>query len=150
MRLTAPDSGCARKDVSYADFALLEGGCGVARCCVDKGGEVFVPGAAQTMSSPVAPGFSTASARPAKPRAGVLRRLTSRPLAVIGLAIIALTVAGALFAPWLTAYHPNEQFFDGLTLEGAPLPPDADFWLGHRPARPRPRSPASSTARAPR
>ncbi|WP_244431201.1 MULTISPECIES: ABC transporter permease [Phyllobacteriaceae] len=66
----------------------------------------------------------------AKRRAGVLGRLLKRPLAVIGLIIIALTVAGAVFAPWLTAYNPNEQLFDGLTLEGSPLPPNAAFWLG--------------------
>jgi len=60
----------------------------------------------------------------------VFGRLLTRPLAVIGLVIIAITVVGAIFAPWLTAYDPNEQLFDGLTLEGAPLPPDAAFWLG--------------------
>jgi ABC-type dipeptide/oligopeptide/nickel transport system permease component len=27
-------------------------------------------------------------------------------------------------------YDPSQQFFDGLTLEGAPLPPSARFWLG--------------------
>ncbi|MFE0014469.1 ABC transporter permease [Mesorhizobium sp. NPDC059054] len=67
---------------------------------------------------------------PAKRRVGVLGRLLKRPLAVIGLIIIAVTVLGAIFAPWLTAYDPNEQLFDGLTLEGAPLPPNAAFWLG--------------------
>jgi peptide/nickel transport system permease protein len=27
-------------------------------------------------------------------------------------------------------YKPSEQFFDGLTLEGSPLPPGARFWFG--------------------
>ncbi|MCG7503496.1 ABC transporter permease [Mesorhizobium retamae] len=67
---------------------------------------------------------------PVKRRPGVLGLLLKRPLAVIGLIIIAITVLGAVFAPWLTAYDPNEQLFDGLTLEGAPLPPNAAFWLG--------------------
>jgi peptide/nickel transport system permease protein len=67
---------------------------------------------------------------PAKARAGVWRRLVRRPLALTGLVIIAITVAGALLAPYLTGYDPNEQMFDGLTLEGAPLPPSATFWLG--------------------
>ena len=67
---------------------------------------------------------------PAKPRKGVWRRLLQRKLAVLGLIIIFITVAGAIFAPWLTPYHPDEQLFDGLTLEGAPLPPNANFWLG--------------------
>ncbi|WP_287094174.1 ABC transporter permease [Mesorhizobium sp.] len=67
---------------------------------------------------------------PVKPRAGVWRRLIKRPLALLGLVIVAIVVAGAILAPWLTGYDPNEQMFDGLTLEGAPLPPDAKFWLG--------------------
>jgi peptide/nickel transport system permease protein len=36
----------------------------------------------------------------------------------------------ALLAPQLAPYPPDEQFFDGLTLEGAPLPPNTQFWLG--------------------
>ncbi|WP_287115127.1 ABC transporter permease [Mesorhizobium sp.] len=67
---------------------------------------------------------------PIKPRAGVWRRLVKRPLALLGLVIVAVVVAGAVLAPWLTGYDPNEQMFDGLTLEGAPLPPNASFWLG--------------------
>ncbi|WP_206523298.1 MULTISPECIES: ABC transporter permease [unclassified Mesorhizobium] len=67
---------------------------------------------------------------PVKPRAGVWRRLVKRPLALLGLVIVAIVVAGAVLAPWLTGYDPNEQMFDGLTLEGAPLPPNASFWLG--------------------
>ncbi|WP_198540214.1 ABC transporter permease [Mesorhizobium sp. LCM 4576] len=67
---------------------------------------------------------------PAKPRAGVWRRLVKRPLALLGLLIVAIVVAGAILAPWLTGYDPNEQMFDGLTLEGSPLPPNAKFWLG--------------------
>ncbi|MES0166712.1 ABC transporter permease [Mesorhizobium sp. M0027] len=67
---------------------------------------------------------------PAKPRAGVWRRLLKRPLALFGLGIVALVLAGAILAPWLTGYDPNEQMFDGLTLEGAPLPPGVQFWLG--------------------
>ncbi|MCF6113395.1 ABC transporter permease [Mesorhizobium muleiense] len=67
---------------------------------------------------------------PARPRAGAWRRLVKRPLALIGLVIVAVVVAGAILAPWLTGYDPNEQMFDGLTLEGAPLPPNASFWLG--------------------
>ncbi|WP_198541039.1 ABC transporter permease [Mesorhizobium sp. LCM 4577] len=67
---------------------------------------------------------------PAKPRAGVWRRLVKRLLALLGLLIVAIVVAGAILAPWLTGYDPNEQMFDGLTLEGSPLPPNAKFWLG--------------------
>ncbi|MBX3568082.1 MAG: ABC transporter permease [Rhizobiaceae bacterium] len=61
---------------------------------------------------------------------GAWRRLLRRPLAVLGLAMIALVVGGAIFAPWLTPYDPSEQFFDGLSIEGAPLGPSAQYWLG--------------------
>ncbi|WP_374645071.1 ABC transporter permease [Tabrizicola sp.] len=59
-----------------------------------------------------------------------LRRLMRRKLALLGLALIALVVAGAALAPWIAPYAPDEQLFDGLTLEGAPLPPDARFIFG--------------------
>ncbi|MBC8128788.1 MAG: ABC transporter permease, partial [Rhizobiaceae bacterium] len=47
-----------------------------------------------------------------------------------GLAIIALVVLAALLAPWIAPFDPNEQFFDGLTIEGSPLGPTAVYWLG--------------------
>ena len=50
--------------------------------------------------------------------------------ALFGAAVIVAVVTAALLAPWVTPYDPSEQFFDGLTLEGAPLPPNARFWLG--------------------
>jgi len=33
-------------------------------------------------------------------------------------------------APWLAPYSPDDQPFDGLSLEGAPLPPSHQYWLG--------------------
>lgn len=82
------------------------------------------------MTNPIAPDLPAAGHMPAKPRAGVWRRLVKRPLALLGLIIVAIVLAGAILAPWLTGYDPNEQMFDGLTLEGSPLPPNAKFWLG--------------------
>ncbi|RWO83243.1 MAG: ABC transporter permease [Mesorhizobium sp.] len=82
------------------------------------------------MTSPIAPDLPATRRMPVRPRAGVWRRLVKRPLALIGLVIVAVVLAGAILAPWLTGYDPNEQMFDGLTLEGAPLPPNASFWLG--------------------
>jgi peptide/nickel transport system permease protein len=82
------------------------------------------------MANPVTPDFPAASASPARPRPGIWRRLVRRPLALIGLVIIAVTLLGAAFAPWLTAFGPDEQMFDGLTLSGEPLPPNTTFWLG--------------------
>ncbi|MEY4871747.1 MAG: hypothetical protein RLZZ563_1077 [Pseudomonadota bacterium] len=67
---------------------------------------------------------------PAAPPQTVLRRLMQRRLAVFGFALIVIVVAGAVLAPWIAPYAPDEQLFDGLTLEGAPLPPDARFIMG--------------------
>lgn len=57
-------------------------------------------------------------------------RIARRPLALFGVAVIVLAVAGAVAAPLLAPYDPNAQMFDGLTLEGAPLPPGGAFPLG--------------------
>jgi len=65
-----------------------------------------------------------------KAERGVFARIVRRPLAAFGLFVIVLTIAAAVFAPWIMPFDPNEQFFDGLTLEGAPLPPDGKFWFG--------------------
>ena len=47
--------------------------------------------------------------------ASVLRRLLRRKLALFGLFIILTVVSGAIFAPWIVSYDPNEQLFEGLT-----------------------------------
>lgn len=60
----------------------------------------------------------------------VWQRLKKRKLALFGMALIALTLFGALFAPYLTPYEPNDQMFDGLTMQGAPMAPGAQFVLG--------------------
>lgn len=67
--------------------------------------------------------------RPVAPRSA-WRRLLARRLAVFGLVVIVLVVGGAVLAPWIAPHDPAEQHFDGLTIEGAPLPPNAEFWLG--------------------
>lgn len=64
------------------------------------------------------------------PPAGALRRLLRRKLALFGLAIIALVVGGAIFAPWIAPFAPDEQLFEGLTLFGEPMPPGGDFLMG--------------------
>jgi len=81
------------------------------------------------MTNPTSPDLA-APASVRLRRDGVWQQLLSRPLALIGLFFIAITLLGALLAPWLTGFDPNDQMFDGLTIEGAPLPPDAKFWLG--------------------
>jgi peptide/nickel transport system permease protein len=72
----------------------------------------------------------TPIAGPRPPAAGALARLFRRPLAVFGLIVIAIVAASAIAAPLLAPYDPAEQTFEGLTLEGAPLPPNPDFLLG--------------------
>jgi len=72
---------------------------------------------------------ATAADPAARPK-GSLARLAARKVALFGIAMIALVVLGAVFAPFLAPYGPDEQLFDGLTLEGAPLPPDGRFLLG--------------------
>ncbi|MFC5737321.1 ABC transporter permease [Sinirhodobacter huangdaonensis] len=71
----------------------------------------------------------TSAEAAARPQ-GALRRLLQRKLALIGLALIVVVTAGAIFAPWIAPFAPEDQMFDGLTLEGAPMPPGDKFWLG--------------------
>ena len=87
----------------------------------DAGRDRCRPGRAAAMSVPAVAGEA--------PR-GALRRLVERRTAVFGLVVIALVVGGAILAPWIAPFDPAEQHFDGLTIEGAPLPPNATFWLG--------------------
>ena len=70
------------------------------------------------------------AADPAPRRAGAVARLMRRRLALVGLALIVIVVAGAVLAPWIAPYPPDTQHFDGLTIEGAPLPPGGAFPLG--------------------
>jgi len=60
----------------------------------------------------------------------VWRGLLRRPLAMAGLVIALAFVILAIGAPVFAPYAPEEQFFDGLTLEGSPLPPNERFLLG--------------------
>lgn len=56
--------------------------------------------------------------------------MVRQPAALFGLVVVALVVLLAIAAPLIAPYSPDEQMFDGLTLEGAPLPPSAQFLLG--------------------
>lgn len=58
------------------------------------------------------------------------KRFRKDKVALAGAVIIAAISLAAIFAPLITPYDPFEQFFEGLTLEGAPRPPDSEFWLG--------------------
>jgi peptide/nickel transport system permease protein len=58
------------------------------------------------------------------------KRFSKDRVAVFGVLVIVLAVLAAVLAPVISPYDPAEQFFDGLTLEGAPLPPNERFWFG--------------------
>lgn len=60
----------------------------------------------------------------------VLKELCRQPAAVFGLVIVLAVVIAAIAAPWLAPYAPDNQMFEGLTLEGAPMPPGENFLLG--------------------
>jgi peptide/nickel transport system permease protein len=59
-----------------------------------------------------------------------LKQFLRNRLSLFGLGVIILFSVAAIFAPLLTPHPPDKQFFEGLTIEGAPLPPNATFWLG--------------------
>ena len=73
---------------------------------------------------------AVATAIPTDIRPGLFRRLMRRKTAVFGAGVIALVVLGAVFASQLAQFPPDQQNFDGLTLEGAPMPPNATYWFG--------------------
>ncbi len=58
------------------------------------------------------------------------KRFRGDRVALAGAAIVVAISFAALFAPLIVPYDPSEQFFEGLTIDGAPRPPDAEFWLG--------------------
>lgn len=59
-----------------------------------------------------------------------MRLMLRSPAAVAGLIVIGLTLFVAVFAPLLAPYDYKLQLFEGLTLEGSPLPPGDAFLLG--------------------
>jgi len=60
----------------------------------------------------------------------LLAEIARRPASLIATVVILLVVATAMAAPWIAPFSPDDQPFDGLSVEGAPLPPGAHYWLG--------------------
>ncbi|MGQ2969753.1 MAG: ABC transporter permease [Allorhizobium sp.] len=60
----------------------------------------------------------------------IFKEIGRQPAALFGLIVIGLVILSALGAPIFAPFDPNEQMFDGLTLEGAPMPPGGPFVLG--------------------
>jgi len=59
-----------------------------------------------------------------------LKRILKRKSALLSLIFISLITLAAIFAPLIAPYSPNEQFKDGLTLQGAPIGPSGNYLLG--------------------
>ncbi|PKA45416.1 ABC transporter permease [Rhizobium sullae] len=60
----------------------------------------------------------------------VLKAIMRQPSALFGLVVVAFVIVLALGAPWFAPFNPGDQMFDGLSLDGAPLPPGGQFLLG--------------------
>ncbi len=59
-----------------------------------------------------------------------LKRFFANRSAVIGLVGVVIVVVVSLLAPVIAPHDPAKQYFDGLTIEGSPLPPERPFWFG--------------------
>ena len=59
-----------------------------------------------------------------------LAEIARQPATCVAVLMIAAVVFAAVAAPWLAPFSPDAQPFDGLSLEGAPLPPGSKYWLG--------------------
>jgi peptide/nickel transport system permease protein len=60
----------------------------------------------------------------------VLNSLVRQPSALFGLLVVLMVIVLALAAPLIAPFDPDNQLFEGLSLEGAPLPPGGQFLLG--------------------
>ncbi|MBY3195715.1 MULTISPECIES: ABC transporter permease [Rhizobium] len=60
----------------------------------------------------------------------VLKQMIRQPTALFGLIVVTLVIGLAIAAPWIAPFRPDEQMFDGLSLEGAPLAPGGPYLLG--------------------
>lgn len=89
------------------------------------------PGAPLPASSPadVIRALRVAAPRPRVPPSPWSRVARNRA-ALFGIAVIAVVTALAVLAPWVAPHDPAEQFTEGLSPEGRPLPPGGRFWLG--------------------
>ncbi len=83
-------------------------------------------GEARAGAAPVPVGIAMALRHP--PRAW--DRLKKNKIALAGLLFVGLVVVAALLAPWIAPADPAEQFSAGLSEDGRPLAPSAQFWLG--------------------
>ena len=59
-----------------------------------------------------------------------LVEIARQPATCVAVLLITAVVFAAIAAPWLAPFSPDTQPFDGLSLDGAPLPPGSKYWLG--------------------
>ena len=78
-----------------------------------------------------------------------LAKIARQPATCVAVLLIAAVVFAAIAAALLAPFSADAQPFDGLSLEGAPLPPGSKYWLGMDTLG-RDLLLRSSTARAPR
>ena len=57
-------------------------------------------------------------------------RFKKDKVALAGAVVIVAVSLAAVLAPVIAPYDPTFQFFEGLSLQGAPRPPDSEFWFG--------------------
>lgn len=74
--------------------------------------------------------MDTASEPDQRSHPTALRRFLRNRSGLFGLGVVLLLVIVSLFAPWIAPYDPAQQFFEGLTLQGDPLPPSPKYLLG--------------------
>jgi peptide/nickel transport system permease protein len=60
----------------------------------------------------------------------VFREIFRQPTALFGLFVVVAVLVLAIAAPWIAPFDPDNQMFDGLTVEGAPMPPGGQFLFG--------------------
>ncbi len=59
-----------------------------------------------------------------------LKKIFSNGLDIFAIVFILLLILASIFAPLIVQYSPDDQLFEGLTLQGAPIAPGQEFILG--------------------
>jgi peptide/nickel transport system permease protein len=60
----------------------------------------------------------------------IWKAMLRQPSAMFGLIVVILVIVMAIAAPLIAPFSPDDQMFDGLSMEGAPLPPGGAYLLG--------------------
>jgi len=60
----------------------------------------------------------------------IWRRFRRDKFAMVGVVAIIILVLVAILAPWIAPHDPTKQYDSGLTMQGMPVGPSHEFWLG--------------------